>query len=171
LINSLKRKYKIIVLSGDSYENVKNVCNELNIDEFYANLSPFDKVKILEDIKSKGNKVLYIGDGINDAIVLSKSDLSIAVSNALDIVKESGDIILLKNDIENIYKAIEISRIASNKMRWNLFWTFIYNIILIPFAGFYIHFNPIWSAIAMALSDIFVVSNAIYNWTSSKKFV
>jgi P-type Cu+ transporter len=171
LINSLKRKYKIIVLSGDSYENVKNVCNELNIDEFYANLSPFDKVKILEDIKLKGNKVLYIGDGINDAIVLSKSDLSIAVSNALDIVKESGDIILLKNDIENIYKAIEISRIASSKMRWNLFWTFIYNIILIPFAGFYIHFNPIWSAIAMSLSDIFVVSNAIYNWTSSKKFV
>jgi Cu+-exporting ATPase len=56
-------------------------------------------------------------------------------------------------------------------MRWNLFWAFIYNIILIPFAGFYIHFNPIWSAIAMALSDIFVVSNAIYNWTSSKKFV
>jgi ATPase, P-type (transporting), HAD superfamily, subfamily IC len=139
--------------------------------KFYANLSPSDKVKILEDIQSKGNKVLYIGDGINDAIVLSKSDLSIAVSNALDIVKESGDIILLKNDIENIYKAIEISRIASSKMRWNLFWAFIYNIILIPFAGFYIHFNPIWSAIAMSLSDIFVVSNAIYNWTSSKKFV
>lgn len=171
LIKILKKNYRIIVLSGDSYENVKNVCSELDIDEFHANLSPFDKLKVLEDIKSKGNRVLYIGDGINDAIVLSKSDLSIAVSNALDIVKESGDIILVKNDIENIYKAIEISKIASNKMRWNLFWTFIYNIILIPFAGFYPHFNPIWSAIAMALSDIFVVSNAIYNWTSSKKFV
>jgi len=171
LIKILKKNYKIIVLSGDSYENVKNVCRELDIKEFYANLSPFDKLKVLEDVKSKGNRVLYIGDGINDAIVLSKSDLSIAVSNALDIVKESGDIILVKNDIENIYNAIELSRIASNKMRWNLFWTFIYNIILIPFAGFYSHFNPIWSAIAMALSDIFVVSNAIYNWTSSKKFV
>ncbi len=171
LIKILKKNYRIIVLSGDSYENVKSVCNELDIDEFYANLSPFDKLKVLEDIKSKGNRVLYIGDGINDAIVLSKSDLSIAVSNALDIVKESGDIILVKNDIENIYNAIELSKIASNKMRWNLFWTFIYNIILIPFAGFYPHFNPIWSAFAMALSDIFVVSNAIYNWTSSKKFV
>jgi len=171
LIKILKKNYKIIVLSGDNYENVKSVCRELDIEEFYANLSPFDKLKILEDIKSKGNRVLYIGDGINDAIVLSKSDLSIAVSNALDIVKESGDIILVKNDIENIYNAIELSRIASSKMRWNLFWTFIYNIILIPFAGFYEHFNPIWSAIAMALSDIFVVSNAIYNWNSSKKFV
>ncbi|MEO0143640.1 MAG: cation-translocating P-type ATPase [candidate division WOR-3 bacterium] len=165
LIDILKKKnYKIIVLSGDSYENVKKVCNELGIEEFYSNLSPFDKLKFVENLKEKGHKVLYIGDGINDAIVLSKADLSIAVSNALDIVKESGDIILIKSDIDGILKAFEISKIASSKMRWNLFWTFFYNIVLIPFAGFYISFHPIYSAFAMALSDIFVVSNAIYNW-------
>ncbi|MEO0203142.1 MAG: cation-translocating P-type ATPase [candidate division WOR-3 bacterium] len=169
LINILKKNYRIIVLSGDSYENVRNVCKELKIDEFYSNLNPFEKLKFVEDLKKEGNKILYVGDGINDAIVLSKADLSIAVSNALDIVKESGDIILIKSDIYGILKAFEISKIASSKMKWNLFWTFFYNIILIPFAGFYIHFHPIYSAIAMALSDIFVLSNSIYNWRISSK--
>lgn len=170
LISELKKKYRVIVLSGDSYENVKKVCKKLEIDEFYSNLSPFQKAEFIENLKKNGNKVLYVGDGINDAIALSKADLSIAVSNAIDIAKESGDIILFKNDISSILKAFSISKTSAYKMRWNLFWTFIYNIILIPFAGglyfvlFNDYFNPIWSAFAMAISDIIVVYNAIYNW-------
>ncbi len=163
-IMELKKRNRIIVLSGDSFENVKRVCDELSVDEFYSDLSPFDKERFVEKLKKEGFSVLYVGDGINDAIVLSKADLSIAVSNAIDIAKESGDIILLRNDIESIIKAFKISKVSSSKMRWNLFWTFIYNIVLIPIAGFYHHFDPIYSAFAMALSDILVVSNSIYNW-------
>ncbi|MCX7947110.1 MAG: copper-translocating P-type ATPase [candidate division WOR-3 bacterium] len=170
LISELRKKYRVIVLSGDSYENVRKVCEKLGIDEFYSNLSPFEKADFIESLKKNGNKVLYVGDGINDAIALSKADLSIAVSNAIDIAKESGDIVLFKNDISSILKAFSISKTSAYKMRWNLFWTFIYNIILIPFAGglyfilFNDYFNPIWSAFAMAISDIIVVYNAIYNW-------
>ncbi len=168
VVRKLKRMgYKVYVVSGDTEEHVRKVASKLNVDGYVSQASPVDKVKFIEKLRNQGHRVCFVGDGINDAPVMSRSDLSIAIGNATDIAKESGDIIIMNERLMNVVVALKLAKVHSRKVKQNLFWAFIYNILLIPFAAgghmllFGKPFNPIWSAVAMGLSDVFVVGNAL----------
>ena len=157
----------VYILSGDSEENVREVAGALDVDGYFHSALPQDKVAILEEMRARGLKVAFVGDGINDAAVLSHADLGIAAGGASDIARESGDVILLRDDLRGVVDAIRLCRASLRRIRWNLFWTFAYNVLLIPMAGgvFYLltgrMFDPVWSAVAMGLSDVSVIGNAL----------
>ncbi len=158
---------EVYILSGDSEENVRKVAEVLKVDGYFHSALPHEKVSIIEEMKGKGRRVAFVGDGINDAAVLAHAELGIAVGGATDIARESGDVILLRDDLKGVVDAIRLCRAASGRIRWNLFWTFAYNVLLIPMAGglFYLMtgrmFDPVWSAVAMGLSDVSVIGNAL----------
>ncbi len=158
---------EVYILSGDSEENVRKVAEVLKVDGYFHSALPHEKVSIIEEMKEKGRRVAFVGDGINDAAVLAHAHLGIAVGGATDIARESGDVILLRDDLKGVVDAIRLCRAASGRIRWNLFWTFAYNVLLIPMAGglFYLMtgrmFDPVWSAMAMGLSDVSVIGNAL----------
>ena len=159
--------YGVYIVSGDSRENVERVARELGVDGFYHSVLPQEKVEIVKEFLRRGRRVAFVGDGINDAAVLSHASLGIAVGSATDIAKEAGDVILVKEDLRRVATALLLCRAAYRRIKWNLFWTFAYNVSLIPLAGglFYLltgrMFDPVWSAIAMGLSDVSVVGNAL----------
>nr|2IYE_A Chain A, Copper-transporting Atpase [Saccharolobus solfataricus P2]2IYE_C Chain C, Copper-transporting Atpase [Saccharolobus solfataricus P2] len=110
---------KIIILSGDKEDKVKELSKELNIQEYYSNLSPEDKVRIIEKLKQNGNKVLMIGDGVNDAAALALADVSVAMGNGVDISKNVADIILVSNDIGTLLGLIKNRKRLSNAIPSN----------------------------------------------------
>lgn len=154
-----------VILSGDNEESVRNVAKELKIDEFYFNLAPTKKVeKIIELNKSGG--VCFVGDGINDALALKEASFGISFVGATELAKEVGDVLLLKNSLKGIVSVFKISKQTLKNIQQNLFFAYIYNIVLIPVAfgilyPFGILLTPTLAGMAMAFSSISVVSNAL----------
>jgi Cu+-exporting ATPase len=162
VINML-RNYKLIMITGDNERVAKAIANKLKIN-YFANVKPDEKMKIISELQSKGEKVMMIGDGINDAPALIQSDVGVAIGSGTDIAKEAGDIIILRNDLRIIKKTIDISKKMMRKIKENILWALIYNIIAIPIAAglFYpITLRPEIAAIAMSLSSISVVINSL----------
>ncbi len=162
-----KMGLRVYILSGDSRENVEKVARILGVDGYFHSALPHEKVDIIEEFRRGGRRVAFVGDGINDAAVLAHADLGIAVGGATDIARESGDVILLRDDLNGVVDTLRLCAAAFRRIKWNLFWTFAYNALLIPLAGgmFYLltgrMFDPVWSAVAMGLSDVSVVGNAL----------
>ncbi len=159
---------KVIMLTGDNNKTAKYIADQVNIDEVIAEVLPFQKSGIIKRIQESGKIVAMVGDGINDSPALAKADVGIAMGNGTDIAIESADIILMKNDIRAVSKAIELSRATIRNIKQNLFWAFIYNIIGIPFAAgiFYALFNgprlnPMVAAFAMSFSSVSVLLNSL----------
>ncbi|HOJ50745.1 MAG TPA: cation-translocating P-type ATPase [Spirochaetota bacterium] len=150
---------KTVILSGDNSVKTEYIAKLLGIDEYYGNLMPDEKIKIVKRLQKEGRKVLMVGDGINDSPALKQSDISVAIGNT-DIAIESSDIVLLKNNIFDLYKAIYISKKIFSKIKINLFWAFFYNLVFIPLAFFGI-IHPVLAEIAMSLSSISVVLNSL----------
>ena len=150
---------EVILLTGDNQRTAHAVATQLGIAQVIAEVLPGDKARIIQDLQKQGKSVAMVGDGVNDAPALAVADIGIAIGSGSDVAKETGGIILIKNDVRDVVLAIRLSRATMRKIKQNLFWAFIYNSIGIPVAalGF---LNPIIAAAAMALSSLSVIVNS-----------
>jgi Cu+-exporting ATPase len=150
---------EVVMLTGDNERTAKAIGRELGIDRVIAEILPGDKAKIIKELQGQGKMVAMVGDGVNDAPALATADIGIAIGSGSDVAKETGGIILIKDDVREVVLAIRLSRATLRKIKQNLFWAFIYNTIGIPVAalGF---LNPIIAAAAMALSSLSVIANS-----------
>ncbi len=159
-IAELKReKVETIMLTGDNKRTADAIARELGIDTVIAEVLPGDKARVLQDLQKQGKVVAMVGDGVNDAPALATADVGIAIGSGSDVAKETGGIILVRDDVRAVVASIRLSRATLRKIKQNLFWAFIYNTVGIPIAalGF---LNPIIAAAAMALSSLSVIANA-----------
>lgn len=150
---------RTVMLTGDNESNAKKVASTLGIDEVYYNLLPQEKLEHIK-IFQKGHIVAMVGDGINDAPALKQANIGIAIGSGTDIAKEASDITLVGSDLESLVKAIKLSKATFNKIKQNLFWAFIYNIIAIPIAALGL-LHPAIAEAAMAASSVNVVTNSL----------
>ncbi len=160
VVNGLKKEgIEVIMLTGDNERTAQAIGKRLGIDRIIANVMPADKAAVIKDLQSQKRVVAMVGDGINDSPALAQSDIGIAIGSASDIAKETGGIILVRDDLKDVIRAIKLSKATMRKIKQNLFWAFIYNTIGVPIAALGL-LNPIIAAAAMALSSLSVVTNS-----------
>jgi Cu+-exporting ATPase len=163
---------KVVMLTGDNARAARVIAGKAGIDEVVADVLPDEKEGKIQELQAKGEKVGMVGDGINDAPALARADVGLAIGTGTDVAIETGDVILQSGSLKGVPRTIRISRATMTAIRQNLFWAFIYNIILIPVAagalysfaflpGFLRELHPILAALAMAMSSITVVSNSL----------
>ena len=169
----------IFMLTGDNEITAKHIAQKLNISSknVIANALPQDKEQLVRTLQQKGHLVAMVGDGINDAPALARSNVGIAIGAGTDIAIDSANIILMKNDLNDVVSTIKLSKAVVKNIKENLFWAFFYNIISIPIAMGIFYFSwglklsPTISALAMSFSSLFVVINALrLNLFSIKSF-
>ncbi|MCC6503699.1 MAG: heavy metal translocating P-type ATPase [Deltaproteobacteria bacterium] len=159
-VNALKKEgIEVIMLTGDNERTAKAVAGLAGIEKVIANVLPGEKAGIIKKLQSEGKAVAMVGDGINDAPALAQADIGIAIGGGSDVAKETGGIILVKDDVRDVFAGIKLSRATMRKIKQNLFWAFAYNTIGIPIAALG-YLNPIIAAAAMALSSLSVVANS-----------
>ncbi len=150
---------EVVMLTGDNQRTANSIANQLGIDRVIAEVLPSDKAKVIKELQGQGKVVAMVGDGVNDAPALAAADIGIAIGSGSDVAKETGGIILMKNDVRDVVSGIKLSRITMRKIKQNLFWAFIYNSVGVPIAAFGF-LNPIIAAAAMALSSLSVIVNS-----------
>ena len=162
-----KLNIRVAMISGDSDENSSIIASEVGITDIYAEVLPSEKDVIVQKLQNESRQVAFVGDGVNDTIALTRADVAIAIGSGTDIAIDSADIVLVKNELLDALNAIRLSKMTMKIIKENLFWAFIYNIILIPVAAgilyptFNILLQPMYAAMAMSISSIFVVTNAL----------
>jgi Cu2+-exporting ATPase len=156
---------EVAMLTGDSQAVAKAVADELDIDTYFAEVLPDDKDKKVSQLQEQGQKVVMVGDGVNDAPALTRADIGVAIGSGTDVAVESAGIILVKNNPLDVVKMIELSQASYRKMLQNLAWASGYNVIALPLAagilapiGFVL--SPAVGALVMSLSTIIVAINA-----------
>jgi Cu+-exporting ATPase len=149
-----------VMLTGDSERTARALNRELGVDTILAGLLPHQKAEAIDRFRDEEKTTLMVGDGINDAPALTSADIGVAMGQGSDITLESADVVIIGDSPSKLLEAIELSRLAMAKVRLNLFWAFIYNIIGIPLAaaGF---LSPIIAGTAMALSSVSVIGNSL----------
>jgi Cu+-exporting ATPase len=164
-IKALKEmKFNIFMITGDNIRTAKAVAQQAGIDQVLAEVLPQDKAKEVKKLQEKGEVVAFVGDGINDAPALAQADVGIAIGSGTDIAIESGDIVLIKDDLLDAVAAIQLSKKVISRIKQNIFWAFAYNAALIPVAAgalypfFGITFRPELAGLAMAMSSVTVIS-------------
>lgn len=167
-IKELQKRHKeVYMITGDNEKVAIAIAQKLGINKVLAGVLPAEKANKIKDLQKQGLSIAMVGDGINDAPALAQADLGIALASGTDIAIEAGEIILVKNDLRDLVKAIDISKFTLKKIKQNLFWAFIYNIVGIPIAAGVFYFslgfllNPMLAAFAMSFSSVSVVSNSL----------
>jgi len=159
-VTALKKEgLEVIMLTGDNERTANAVAGLAGIEKVIANVLPGEKAGIIKKLQSEGKAVAMVGDGINDAPALAQADIGIAIGGGSDVAKETGGIILIKDDVRDVFAGIKLSKATMRKIKQNLFWAFAYNTIGIPIAALG-YLNPIIAAAAMALSSLSVVANS-----------
>jgi P-type Cu+ transporter len=158
---------EVVMLTGDNSKTAQAVARQLEIVRVISEVLPSEKIEEIERIKQSGHCVAMVGDGINDAPALAAADVGIALGSGTDIAMEASDITLVGSDIKAVLESIELSKATMSKIRQNLIWAFIYNIVCIPIAAgvlypaYGILLQPVFAAVAMSLSSISVVGNSL----------
>jgi Cu+-exporting ATPase len=164
-ISGLKQMgLKVAMITGDNTRTAQTIASQVGIERIISEVLPQDKSEEVKRLQDEGEVVAFVGDGINDAPALAQSDVGIAIGSGTDIAIESGDIVLIKDDLMDSVAGIQISKKVMGRIKQNLFWAFAYNVILIPVAAgilyhpFGITFRPEYAGFAMALSSVTVIS-------------
>ena len=168
VIAALKQEgYEVAMITGDDAQTAHAIAARLGITHVRAEVLPSGKVAALDQLRQSGQKLAFVGDGINDAPALASADVGVAIGTGADIAVESADVVLMSGDLTGVLNAFDVSRRTMRNIKQNLFWAFAYNIALIPVAAgaLYIFGGPLLSPMlaagAMALSSVFVVMNAL----------
>ncbi len=155
------------MVTGDNKVTAASIAHLVGVQRVVAEVLPEEKAENVAKIQKELGRVIFVGDGINDSIALAKADVGIAMGSGTDVAIESGDVVLIKNDIRDVARAVRLSRLTMNKIRQNLFWAFAYNTVGIPVAAgvFFVSFGlvlrPEFAGAAMALSSVSVLTNSL----------
>ncbi len=158
---------KVMLITGDNERVGRAIAALVGIDDVMAGVLPGQKAEKIKELQAKGLKVAMVGDGINDAPALTQADVGIAIGSGTDIAIESGNVVLIKEDLRDVVTAMSLSKYTMYKIRQNLFAAFVYNVVLIPVAAGALYpltgwlLNPVLAGLAMALSSVSVVSNSL----------
>jgi Cu+-exporting ATPase len=163
VVGQLQRQgLRTYLVTGDNPGTALSIAKQAGIESenVFAEVRPEQKRELVKKLQQKGERVAFVGDGINDAPALEQADLGIAVSRASDIAREAADIILLNSEIEAVPESLGLARATLRTIKQNLFWAFFYNAVGVPLAalGF---MSPVLCAAAMGLSDLVVIGNAL----------
>lgn len=158
---------RVYMLTGDNRVTADYIGRKTGVDEVIAEVLPGDKAAVVEELQKKGHRVMMVGDGINDAPALVQADVGAAIGSGSDIALDSSDIVLMKSDLMDVYKAIKLSKATIRNIKQNLFWAFFYNACGIPLAAGALYaingtlLSPVFAGLAMSLSSVTVVGNAL----------
>lgn len=162
-----KAGIKVYMLTGDNRRTAEYIGSQVHADEVIAEVLPRDKAAVVQKLQQEGKTVLMVGDGINDAPALAQADIGVAIGSGSDIAMESSDVVLMRSDLEDVYRAIKLSKATIRNIKENLFWAFAFNSCGIPVAAGLLYafggplLNPMIAGLAMSFSSVFVVSNAL----------
>ena len=158
---------EVVMLTGDNRRTAQAIGDQLGVTRVLSEVLPQDKERTIAQLQEQGRKVAMVGDGVNDAPALARSDVGLAIGAGTDVAIESADIVLMKSDLMDAAAAVELSRATIRNVKQNLFWAFFYNALCIPLAAgvfypiFHMQLNPMFAAAAMSFSSVTVVSNAL----------